>query len=246
MTQNIFIFIIASFNIPQYLEFIKMRKIQLKKYNIPHCFLFDDLPPENYVFDENDLYIPKQIIENNTASHSHMNPYMILRFLKGIQDFDTSNYDYILRVNISTYLNIPKLFEFLKDKEKEKTCMAHLIYQKLPEWDIYNTTELTLFSGTCIIMTKDVIEYLKRIAYNDPVLSKLNDDTVLSNLINKYVKHTHSVPTIFFEHEDKICVNIFYDNVKDYCLARIKNEYDRNIDVFCWKYLLKLNDNIII
>ena len=265
MPPRVFIFVIASFGDPVYTDLIKLRKLQLKKYNIPHYFLFDENPPSHYVFDNNDIFIEK---ETNTKyeikipsfekkdmmtptefcewstyilrrQNAHMNPFMIQRFLKGLKLIDETQYDYIIRVNISTFININNLMKEIESYPKTKFATAHLIKQKLPDWNIYNNTELVLFSGTCIICTSDTISYLKTIDINSEILSCHNDDTVLSHLLHQYISSYKSLHACFLE-TNMVCD----DKNLDSPIFRIKNNIDRHYDILHWIYLLKKIDNI--
>jgi hypothetical protein len=241
MFNKVFLFIIASFHEPEYLDFIRLRKLQLKQYPISHYFLFDDLPPPDYRFDENDIYMQKPELGLKKANnHPHMNPYMIIKFLSGLNKINENDYDYIIRVNLSTFLNIPALFLKLQTMPKYNFAMAHLIYQYLPDWDIYNHTQLTLLSGTCIILSSDIIQKLKTIDLFAPILFEHNDDTVLSHIISNYKVNIYNEPMYFLEHA-YLCS---YTECMNYCFFRIKHVSNRSNDIIQWKHLLLNIDNI--
>lgn len=236
MSPRIFIFIIASFGDPIYKELILLRKLQLSKYKVPHYFLFDEL--SDYSMDMNDIYLEKENIESKAVVNPSMNPFMIQRFLKGIKLIDEKSYDYIIRVNISTFINIPVLLKELGIRHK--FALAHIMYQNLSEWEEYREDKLVLFAGTCVVMSNDVITYLKSIDINDLVLHKHNDDTVLSHLINQYIEKYSKLNICYLENN--ICCDESLLNT--YSLFRIKNSVDRNYDILHWKYLLEKIDNI--
>jgi hypothetical protein len=236
MSPKVFIFVIASFGDPVYKELILLRKLQLSKYKIPHYFLFDEL--SDYTMDQNDIYIKKENIESKAIVNPNMNPFMIQRFLKGIKLIDEYSYDYIIRVNISTFINIPVLLKELEPRNK--FVLGHIMYQNLSEWDEYCHNKLVLFAGTCIVMSNDVITYLKSIDINNLVLHKHNDDTVLSHLINQYIEK-YSKLNIHYLENNICCDESLLNN---YSLFRIKNTFDRNYDILHWKYLLEKIDNI--
>lgn len=241
MEPKIFIFVIASFNEPEYIDFIRLRKLQLQKYGVDHYFLFDDLPPPNYEFDSKDIYIPKEFIENKRADiNPHMNPYMVIKFLKGLTKINEKEYDYIIRVNLSTFLNIPKLIVKLQDKPRTNFAMSNIIKQILPDWETYNNTYLILLSGTCMIMSSDIVGKLKTVKLTSPILYMHNDDTVLSHIIVSYDPVIDNEP-MYYLHNEKTCPHEIFEK---YCVYRIKNDWDRSIDIKHWKYLLKHIDNI--
>ena len=180
MPATIFVFVIASFNKQIYLDCIRYKKMQFKKYGIPHYFVFDDLPPPEYTFDENDLFFEKDPVKPPTIyfpNQKHIvpptsrcvpsqNPHMIRKFLKALNYINEDEYDFIVRTNLSTFINFPKLCREL-DQFKNEKCMvlAPLIHQHLVEWDEYapGKKQMDLFSGTCIMMTPDLVFILKLI-----------------------------------------------------------------------------------
>ena len=119
--KKIFVFVIASLENPYYLEMVKLRKFQLKKYFIDYIYLFDDRKDSFYTPEENrDLFFKKPIESN------HLNPHMILKFLKGIALIDENKYDFILRVNLSTFINFPLLYSKLNDLPEKKLFAGHV------------------------------------------------------------------------------------------------------------------------
>jgi hypothetical protein len=234
--MKLFVFVIASFNHPIYIEMIRLRKLQLQKHNIDYCFVFDDDPPIEYQFDDNDIFFKKDKCSNISGVNPHMNPYMIIKFLKAIQTIDESNYDVIIRLNISTYINFEKLIDNLKNKPKS-FVMAYTILQYLDDFlSIYKYKPLTLLSGTCIIMTPDIITFLKSIEFTSEVLSLHNDDTVLSHLIQtKYTQNIHHLNMQFLEEPNQ------HVDIDNFIAFRIKCN-DRNNDIQYWKLLTRINN----
>lgn len=240
MGPRVFIYVIASFGDPVYIELIKLRKLQLSKYNIPHYFLFDEDMPVDYTMDKNDIYLKKEDIMSHADVNPHMNPFMIQRFLKGLQLIDETSYDYIIRVNISTFINIDALLNELEEKPRSQFAMAHIIYQRLSDWKEYSTKDLRLFSGTCLIISKDVASYLKTINIYSDILHKHNDDTVISHILNQYIKEYSNIDLCFLE--TNICCD--EPSLKKFFMFRIKNNMDRNYDILHWIFLLRQIDNI--
>ena len=231
--MKLFVFIIASFNEPVYIELIKLRKLQLKKLAIPHYFVFDDIPPPEYTTDENDLFFEKVIPVKPALVNPHMNPFMITKFLKALKMINESEYDVILRINISTFVDFEKL-RFELGSLQRPYAAAHLIHQTLDNHfnGIYKYNPLTLLSGTCIAMTSEIITFLKTIDLNLDVLSELNDDTVLSHLIQTFTRNVYNIDMQFLEN---IYLN---EDIGKFSLFRIKCQ-DRYDDIVIWKNILK-------
>lgn len=233
--DKVFIFVIASFEEECYFDMIAMRKLLFKKYNIANRFIFDK-KHELYEADDNDVFISSTFY-CISIPNPHLNPKMILKFMKTIKNFDETKYDYILRINLSTYINFNLLLRMLQSLPKYKLLSGHIMNLILPDWDIYNKTPIKFVSGTCMIFSSDVITHLKLVDLNDHILYKHNDDTVLSHIILEYTQSIINQSMIFSGH------NHSENTLKTSTLIRIKYS-DRKLDVDKWKYLIMLNDNI--
>jgi len=257
MTAKIFVFVIASFNDPIFIDLIKYKKKQFKKYNIPHYFVFDDYPPSGFSFDKNDLFFEKEpvnqpaiffpeqslIVSPSERICPSLNPHMIRKFLKALKYINEDDYDFIIRVNLSTFINLPRLTSELFQYKNEK-CMvlSPFIYQHLYDWEEFNEGKkvFTLFSGTCIILTKDLIFWLKMIDLQSPILFRHYDDTVLSYILHKIVHKTFNYKMKYIEN-----TNILSDTeIFNETIFRIKNNENRSSDLMHWKYLLSKIDDI--
>jgi len=243
--SNVFIFVIASFSDPIYIDFIKMRKLQFKKYNIPNAFLFDNESecPSNYIKDENDYFFDKIKSPYPETPNTHLNPHMILKFIKALKMFDLSKYDYILRINLSTYINFNMLPNVLVTLPKHHLASGHFHEYFLNGWDEYKNNYLILIIGTFMILSYDTVQYLKTYDLNDRVLYKHNDDNVLSHLLHRYAWPFIYQPQLLFGDTEDYNYNI---KIADkYCFIRIKHEVSsRKHDISVWINLLNRFDNI--
>lgn len=127
--SDIFIFVIGSFGEPVYYHMIKMRKLQFAKYNIPHLFLLDGPCPSDYTPDSTDIFFEKDqepFPVNFTVPYRSINPHMIIKFLKTIKEetFDPNKYKFILRINLSTFINFPLLLDKLSNTPTNNVCLA--------------------------------------------------------------------------------------------------------------------------
>ncbi len=150
---DIFIFVVASFGEPVYYHMIKMRKLQLEKYNIPHRFLFDGPCPSDYSPDENDIFYEKlqePFPIDFTVPYKAINPHMIIKFLKAIKDtsFDPNKYKFILRLNLSTFINFPLLLNKLSTTPTSRQCLSPDtgIWKTM---DIFNDVVNNYYNKTC-------------------------------------------------------------------------------------------------
>lgn len=236
---SILILVIASFGIPEYIDMIRFRKLQLKKYAISHIFLFDELPPAGYIFDENDLYIEKSVNTHVGKVNPQMNPFMIQRFLKCLRQTDLNTYDFIVRVNISTFIDFSSLIRHIDSLPRNRCASAPSQKQYLPEWELYRETPLRLMNGTCMIFSIDCIHHILKIDLDDESLTYYNDDTVLSHTLNSYIETFVELPCYYLE--DLPIPKVFNYT---YPVYRIKHIIDRSYDILNWIFLLRDIDKI--
>ena len=239
-SPRIFVIVIGSFELPVYQSFIALRKAQLVKLGIPHMFIYDDMTPPEYPFDpQTDVCIPKAkppypVMNELNSRPNALNPHMVLKFLKSLQRIDETQYDYILRVNLSTFIHFEALITILKIQPRTKYVGGHMMTFPIADWRL-NPVEPTKFiSGTCMIFSKDVISMLKTIEYDYYVLYEHNDDLVISYLTNVYTNHLSHVPMVFLENDRRPSREEIHQNA----LFRVKHYSDRLYDIDIWKYLL--------
>ena len=231
--SNIFIFIVSSFEENAYKYFIKMRKLQLAKYNIPHRFLFDGPCPEDYKPGPYDVFYEKPQppfpIPVEQIPLPEINPHMIIKFMKAIKesDFDPNQYKHILRINLSTFINFPKLFTLLNTLPTSNCCAAHTA-------DItWKSKPIKLISGTAQIFTPDFIVWFRdNIDVDNTEIYRSNDDVILSYFADQQQLNIVKIP-ISFNSKDKHSI-----------LVRLKTCENRFKDVQSWSWLLEAVDDI--
>lgn len=233
--SKIFIFVIGSFEEKAYTYFIKMRKLQLAKYDIPHRFLFDGPCPEDYKPDENDVFYDKPkppfpVLVEQIPSPA-INPHMIIKFMKAVKDsnFDPSKYDYILRINLSTFINFQKLYAILPQIPTSRSCAAHTAGIH------FNGKPLKLISGTAQIFTPDFITWFRdNIHFDNPTIYMDNDDVILSYFAQEQQLNTITLPLTYNRQDTNALI------------IRLKAIDNRFLDVQSWAWLLKAVDNLEI
>lgn len=228
---RIFIFVIGSFEQPCYRDFLNMRRLQLEKYGIPHRILLDGQIPSDYTLGPNDYWVEK-ISNYNTSA---MNPHMILKFLKGLREIDETQYDFIIRLNASTYVNIEELLKFLKDRPRTMFASGHMLRQQHRQIE---QSIIQIISGTCMIFSKDVVGYLKSLPLDLPIFEKSYDDVILSYLIKDKVTMFKHIELVFHTGDKMTQVR-----KNSAILYRVRHT-NRENDIIIWKQLLKLYDGI--
>uniref|UniRef100_A0A6C0KCF2 Glycosyltransferase n=1 Tax=viral metagenome TaxID=1070528 RepID=A0A6C0KCF2_9ZZZZ len=238
---TLFVIIIASFDKPVYFDFIKFRKLQLKQYNIPHLFVYDTEPPEDFVCDSNDFIFKRSEPNLNVNTiHPEYNPHMIVKFLRALHVIP-STYDYVVRVNLSTFINFPLLCNTLRNSPRVKYAGGHNICVCLPDWcfSLRPTDVIDFMSGTFMVFSKDVIEYFKTLPFDSLMYHTHNDDVIISHLTKKN--------GILITHIDMCYSNDSSPIDSSYIIYRVRHENDREIkDTTTWKKLLGIIDYIDI
>lgn len=243
--SRIFVFVVASLEYDCYYHFIQMRKSIFKKYNIPNMFLFEERPPPYYEIEETDYVLfddpDKFEFDPSIKLVEGFHPYMIVKFFKGLHKINSKNYDYILRINLSTYINFPKLHKLLYTYPKTNLLAGYIYLFKLHDWDEYMYNPHKFISGTCMIFTPDLIEHLKTYSLQDPLLYKHVDDTVITHLCKPVINYLWKIELLFV-HNNR---SITDEELLEFPIIRIKypNEM-RDCELKRWLYLLKLIDNI--
>jgi len=236
-----FVIVIGSFELPCYAEFIRMRKLQLEKYNIPHLFLFDGYIPDSYILGPNDRYYDKEeqpwpIMNQLNTQPNSLVPHMILKFLKGIKEFDETKYDYIVRVNLSTFVDFPKFDKFLEKLPRKYFAGGDLKSFSMTDWKINPYDNVEFITGTCMIFSSDVITFFKAFPLTSYILYEQNDDVVLSFISKLYVNNITHIHVFIIE-------DINTPTYDEMIIYRIKHP-NRDDDINRWKILLNMCDNI--
>jgi hypothetical protein len=185
-----------------------------QKYSILYFFTQFNNTIENEVEQQGNMIYVK------TGTES-LSPGILIKTHKSMQYINnTIQYDIIIRTNISSFWNIPKLFSMNLHTEKLSTGIF---------------IDNFFISGTGIILSKDVCiklcEQLTGIDYNVPyedvfIMTKL-DNIIVSERMPENYWHL----LIYGEN------NVFPENVDDFLYFRVKSE-NRDYDKIAFTKLL--------
>jgi hypothetical protein len=187
MAPRIFVVVIGSFEQPCYAEMLRMRRQQLEHLGIPHLFLLDGIKPADFELGPHDLWIDK----NPDFDPKAMNPHMIVKFLKGLCRINVGEYDYIVRVNASTYIQFSALFSLLEGWPRNSVAGGYLLTQGI---GALRLERFRFVSGMCMIFSSDVAKHLQGLPLDLDVYNKSYDDVILSFMIKEVVKSWIHVP----------------------------------------------------
>ena len=194
-----------------------------------------------YFFIENRENIEEEVIEDNNflyikGSESFI-PGIYQKSIKAIEYVSNKySFDFVIRTNLSTFWNIPNLFNLLDSKPKERFSGGYSFQG--------------FISGTGIIMSKDV----GIIVSSNPNSSYIGDDLAISQTISSHGIELYNVIEykwgFLIPQIDNLPDNCRYLNINDNDFSdilnfRIKNA-DRSLDVNYFKVLLNKLYNINI
>lgn len=230
-SPRIYVFVIGSFEQPCYAEMLRMRRQQMEKLGIHHLFLLDGIKPDDFELGPNDLWIEK----NPAFDPKAMNPHMIVKFLKGLRAVDLSKYDFIVRVNASTYIQFSELFSLLATWPRSAVAGGYLLTQGIQSLRL---DRFQFVSGMCMIFSSDVAQYLQDLTLDLEIYTKSYDDVILSFMIKDIVKSWIHVPFIFYNGE-----NLRMPRKINRPFHRVRHT-DRKNDILVWRELLRLGESI--
>lgn len=225
--------IVVSYDNSLYKDFDALRLKVFNKENIPIFVVYNG--PQNSYLNENEMYV----------GIDTMNPTMYNKFLLAADHLlktKWKDFDYIVRVNSSTFLNPRAL---------------HKTIQELPNSNCYAGFDLfkKYIWGTCIIFDRAL---LQRIIKNGPLVTgtlkaHINDDLVFFDLMQSWGISRTILPTpTCFEQFKTITPDGFDSIYKDLSLAidynnlvkdlavRVKNYFVPNrheLDLHIWRKL---------
>jgi hypothetical protein len=237
--NEIFVFVIASKEEPAYLEMIRMRKMQFEKYQIPHAFLYDGEAHDGQ--DPTDFYYEKEPVAG--IVHPHMNPHMIMKFMKAVRHTNLSSYRFVLRINLSTYINFPRLLSYVETLPNDHVAAGYTMHLTIPDcaMERYHTTPMHLLSGCAMIFSPDVVHHLQEYDHSATnVLHMHNDDVVLTHIVQEYGCKLIHLPMLHWWYSE------WTEHAKHALLIRLKDDHDRMNDVKKWRELMRVVDEINI
>ena len=243
LMYKLIILIISSDNIGIYSKMKRLSQIYLNNYTDKIKFFY----LEYKGFQE------PEIIENGNYLYFHGNesfiPGIYQKSIKAIQYINKKyEYEFILRTNLSSFLNLNNILTYLDTIDKEKYAGGYSFQG--------------FISGTGIFMSRDV----GNILVNNQRNTYIGDDVLISNVIsdnNIVITDISSYKWGFLTSSDEsnlpsnceyISSGAFNENIvfsSNILYFRIRNEINREIDIQYYKLLLKkiyniqINDDLI-
>jgi hypothetical protein len=208
-------------------ELLKIqRKNLIKNEFIDYYFItYDENQSEDFRLVDDMLFIK--------GKEHFMN--ILDKTLKSIRYFiNIKQYDFIIRTNISTVLNYKLLYNHLNNMPKNKIYSGGVLFdlQWLDEKfgitdntiQKYELKGLYFFQGTCIVLSRDIIEFM--LANSTQFIHELIDDVSIGLFIKTYLPSAYEL--LFKDNRAKYSVlprdKYNYDNI----VIRIKSFNDEN------------------
>lgn len=210
---------------------LRLRRRQLEHLGLPHLFLLDGVKPADFELGPHDIWIEK----NPAFDPKAMNPHMIVKFLKGLKLINVGDYDYIVRVNASTYIQFSALFSLLEGWPRVGAAGGFLLTQGIPALWI---ERFQFISGMCMVFSSDVAQHLQGLPHDLDVYQKSYDDVVLSFMIKDVVKTWIHVRFVFYTGD-----RMKLPRQVEGPFHRVRHT-DRDHDILVWRELLRLGEGI--
>lgn len=151
---------------------------------------------------------------------------MFDKFIFTLKQFNNwLNYDYIIRANSSTFINIDKIYKIIQELPNEECYAGYYTYPG---------TQKDFVSGTCIIFSKDIIRKLAELPL-DHFKYHREDDLIIFDYMNKFNILKTFIPMYWYDTNIIPNDEDFYMHMEQYPLLRIKNSTNRDIiDTHIW------------
>jgi hypothetical protein len=208
---------ILTYDTPLYNHFDSIKRTYLKNKNEDFYFVYNGIDESKQDLKNNNINYYSDIV------HPSGIPVMFLKFMNLIEQGVFEDYDFVIRVNSSTFINTDII-------RKKLTYFDKNVYMGFfePSWNFV--------SGACIIFSQDVLK--KLLDYKNKINIFKEDDVVIGqimemtntpkNFLERYCLHgLNSVPST-----KEITKGLLYPQI------RICNYANRNlIDVKIWDTL---------
>ncbi len=235
MEPSILILIIYSNNNPAYEIMYNIWKLYMNNYpEVKSYFLVNDPNIQDLVIeDENTIYCKfEETLMNITLKTIYGMDYLLNKFPSII---------HVVRTNISSFINIPTLINFIKLLPPENLYAGRPFYFNSSNKE----NKICFAQGSNIIFSKDVSKYIIELIKNNKVKTDSLVDDVLfgKNLCKKY--SIYPIKTYIINNQIPFNFNENMEKFPDIYHFRCKNNDNRYLDCQIQMELLKVFYNIM-
>ncbi len=175
--------VVLTYDDPLYNHFDRIKRNYLSSKNEDFYFVYNGLDDTKHNLSEKQ-YNYKTDIYNSSGI-----PVMFDKFIDIVKSGLLDEYDFVIRVNSSTFINVDKLREELSTKNTQ--VYMGFFY---PDWQFV--------SGACTIFSQDVLK--KLVSYSNSISTCREDDVVIGEIMSHL-----SIPKTFL---DRYC---FESHIQD-------------------------------
>lgn len=213
--------LILTYDDPLYNKFDSYKRSYLNKFNPNFLFVYNSNNPTNYD--------PQNKIYNYNSKHPYNAsgiPSMFEKFIDVIKSGLLDDFDFVIRENSSTFVNMNLVTQHLCEKQNN-------LYMGFfePNWQFV--------SGACIILSKDVI--VKIAQHYSKVSSFQEDDVAIGKIMNLLnISKTH-LERASYDNRVSIPTTNEIKHALTKPQIRIRNDFNREIiDVGIWEQIHQL------
>lgn len=164
-----------------------------------------------------------------------------IKTVKGLEMLnEITDYDFVLRTNLSSYIDKKMLYDYLLDKPRDRYYSGCI---GIENRDIFGNIvdEIQYASGSGMILSKDVVQFL--IDHKEELENnRFIDDAAIGKLLNKYEIYPSSLHRV-----DLINTDFDMEYISNSFFYRLKSN-NRNLDIEnmykIHKNKKRLNENI--
>lgn len=210
---------------------IRMRIHQMDARGIKYCFMFNgEIPSDFELSSEKYFHFPELSIEKYNDK-GKAGVWATRAFQETLQKLYTEKnldaYEYILRLNATTFVNFNKfewMLQFLPKKE-------------LVAGPLFTYKDKIFANGTAMLFSRDVARaFTFETKLDEELTSTTNDDVVISwSLMDRYYLHDLNLFYVWFENlKEMPPVNEIFNRIRhESVFYRVKNDGDL-IDINLW------------
>jgi hypothetical protein len=239
-TPSVFVVVIASFNKECYKQMAYVRIQQLEQRKIDYCFLVNGDIPEDFPLDKSKYYHYPILSVKQHNNNSLVTPWATKAFQETLQTLykekNLESYDYVLRLNVSTYVDFAKLpwmFQFLPK-------------QGLVAGPLFVYQGKVFANGTAMLFSKDTAKaFALETVLDKELCETTNDDVVISwSLMDRYYLQDLNMFYAWYEQFTELpTIEDLHKKIKfETIFFRVKNEGEKRdvIDTSIWFYLYNM------
>lgn len=217
--------LVLTYDSPLYNHFDAIKRKYLEKHDEEFLFVYNGIDTNRHDIANRSYNYYSNII------HPSGIPVMYDKFVDVIKSGVLDGYDFVIRVNSSTFINIPQIRSCLQNKT-ENVYMGFFY----PNWNFV--------SGACSIYSKDVLQKISHSSHS--VDKQREDDVVLGQLMQQLgVQKSFLDRACFESHIQDTHVTVPSHATVEEALTkpqiRIRNNSNREIiDIGIWNIIADL------